>query len=659
MEDLIELHEMSKIPNPRFENEHFFGIMICLTIPYSRDLAVIDGQQRLVTTALLLAALRDVLNSGEVESERDTLEVELDEMLLIRHEGSPYLKLVERDHPAYQAIVYRERIPDEYEESSIVKNYEYFKERMLDLEMTVDQFMECLRRLYIVPVILDNRENDAQKVFESINSTGLNLTEGDKIRNYMLMGYDDSEQENYYDRYWVKIDDGTIDMTDFIRDYLTAVTGTVPSFKNVYSSFKIHTKKEKRDDESFEKLFKELLRYSRYYKYIESGNLDRISKKASMLMYRINHQQTTVVYPFLMRILDCHESGFFSTKEVEEILSIVENYILRRALCRFPSSTLGWVFRNLFQTLVKDDSEDLIEKLKYDLLEREGSAEYPRDDIVRLHLSENNLYSNYTACTHALAVMEHASRDTVDTLKRITDKELTVEHVMPQRLPREWIEHLGYDYKEIHEKWLHKIGNLTLTAYNSSYSNRSYEFKRDLKETGFKESRLWLNRMMAENEKWTDDVMKERNELLVERFLEVMPEFNTTYEPPILVDGLIIRSLDMDDDMFRNVVVSGFVFDNVTYVASSGIDAYVQMLKMFYDLDPVKFRNYVKNKEDDLWMRIDFEKAEEWNMTEIGSGIWTFRNMGNITKAKFLRGFSALYGFELNSMGFIAKKRGS
>lgn len=661
-DDILDIHKVSEISDSDDKyKKHFFGIVICLIDQHTGHRAIIDGQQRVTSVALLLAAIRDALVNGEIESQDDKLGDKIDRRLRDQDDGTIFIRPIEKDRIVYNAIITNDLILDEYAGSNVLTNYSYFKKRILELEgITIDQFMECLKNLSIVPIHLSSMDDDAQKVFESINSTGLSLTEGDKIRNYMLMNHNPEDQKRYYERYWTKIDDGHIDTTRFIRDYLTAVTGNIPRLNNVYDDFKRYAKFRRINEKSFVELFEELVQYSRYYRNLEKNSLDYISNDASVLMFRINYQQATVVYPFLMQTLNYHDANNLTDEEVVEVLGITENYILRRGLCKLPTNTLNKVFNNLFHTLIKDDSGSFAERLKYALLKREGTARYPEDGEVFYHLTETDLYHSRTVCTHALAAMEHANRDSQDTLMRIADGKLTVEHVMPQTLSKEWIEQLGEDYKKVHETWLHRLGNLTLTAYNSKYSNKPYEFKRDIEDSGFRESRLWLNRMMAENDKWTEDLIQERNVLLANRFLKVIPELATSYKPPITADDSVEYSLDEDDNEFYGIQVTGFLFDGERYVARNAIDAYIQILKMFYDLDPYKFAAIEREKEPGRiggWMASDPVKAKEWGYTEFAPGIWICKGMDNPTKARFLRQVATSYDFEFGDIAFIAKRK--
>ncbi len=661
-DDLVDIFKMSEIINSEIKyKKHFFGIVLCLRDLYSGDRTIIDGQQRVTSVALLLAAIRDALLDGLIESSNNNLSEQIDRKLKDQDDDTIFIRHTEKDRPIYEAIIYRDPIPDEYETSNFVSNYDYFKKRILGLkDMTIDQFMDCLSRLYIVPIHLNNTDDDAQKVFESINSTGLDLTEGDKVRNYMLMNHSPKDQEKYYKRYWTKIDDGSFDMTRLVRSYLTAVTGNRPSMYEVYDEFKKYTKFLRTTEESFIELFEDMLKYTNYYKCIGNSDLSQVSDEASQIMYRINYHGAGVVYPFLMRVLDYHESGNLSDEEVVEVLGIVENYLLRRAICELRTQSVGYSFSNMFHTLIKDDSGSFADRLKYALLAKEGAPRYPRDEEVLYHLNETDLYFRRTACTHALAMIESANKDTEDTLKRIADGKLTVEHVMPQTLSKEWKEHLGENYKEIHKTWLHRLGNLTLTAYNTSYSNKPYEVKRNLERTGFVESRLHLDRMMAENETWTEELIEERNAYLAERFMDVMPEFTTAYEPPVTVGDSMEFSLSREDSEFFGIKVTGFVFDGEIHAAKSAMDAYIQILKILYNLDPVKFENIKNDKGPGRiggWMTSDSVKAEEWGYIKILPDVWICKNMDNSTKVKFLRQILTFYGLEFDEVAFIARKK--
>lgn len=656
-DDILDIHKVSEMPGSEGKyKKHFFGIVICLIDQQTGHRAIIDGQQRVTSVALLLAAIRDAVLDEKIESEDDRLASKIDRRLKDQDYGTVFIKPIEKDRIVYDAIMTHDIILDEYAGSNILINYNYFKERVLKLDdITIDQFIECLDNLYIVPIHLSSLDDDAQKVFESINSTGLSLTEGDKIRNYMLMNHSPADQERYYKRYWTKIDDGAIDTTRFIRDYLTAGTGNIPRLNNVYDDFKKYAKFRRITEEAFVELFEELVQYSRYYHNLQENNLNHISENASLLMFRINYQRATVVYPFIMKILNYHETGNLTDEEVVDVLGVIENYILRRAICKLPTNTLNKVFSGIFYSLIRDDSGGFAERFKYSLLRREGTARYPRDEEVFYHLTETDLYNTRTVCTHVLATIEHANRDSQDTLERIEDGKLTVEHVMPQTLSKEWIGHLGENYREVHDVWLHRLGNLTLTAYNSKYSNKSYEFKRNLEDSGFRESRLWLNRIMAESETWTEDRIRERNTILADRFLKVVPELVTSYEAPIAVDDSVIYSLEEADNEFYGIQVTGFLFDGERYAARSAIDAYTQILRMFYDQDPVKFTTLMNEKGSSLWMSSDSVKAKAWGYDEIAPGVWTSKDMDNPRKARFLRQFAAFFGMEFDDIAFIVK----
>lgn len=661
-EDIIDVLKLSKTSGPEYRHrKHFFGSIIYMIDQDTDARIIIDGQQRITTTALLLAAVRDSVIDGLITSDDPKLPDKLDRRLKDQDNGSIFIVPVEKDRAPYGAIINGEK-SDYDETSNVTVNYGYFKERLRTLsEITVDEFLEGIDKLYVMVIRLNSREDDAQMVFESINSTGLNLNEGDKIRNYLLMNHSVRDQKNYYEKYWRKIDDGSFELSSFFRDYQTAVSGKIPKWDETYLDFKKYTRG--RNDPVG--LFEEIVRYAGHYRTIVNGDLDRISKKASILMYRINIQNATVSYPFIMRILDANEKypNLLSNRDVEETLAVLENYILRRAICKIPTNALNKIFQNLFSSLTKDHGLDrFTDRLKYSLLEREGTSRFPLDKEVRMNLMEMEIY-NSRICSYVLSVIENANKDAGDTLARVYSGELSVEHVMPQKKSDAWREEIGNNYDEVHEVWLHRLGNLTLTAYNSEYSNRSYSEKRGLKDYGFMESGLRLNRMMKDNERWTEDIIGERNEKMAEDFIRFMPELRTTYVPPLEeVKGASEYTLEEDEEFFIGMNIKGYVFNGERHEASNGTQAFVSILREIYKIDPAKMTVIEKEKKRGqlgLWLLSNIEDTKNKHQYElIGPGIWIYKNVTHSGKAWFLKNIAERYGIESGDVAFIGAKSG-
>lgn len=656
-EDIIDVYKLSENPERR-HRKHFFGSIIYMIDQDTAAQVIIDGQQRITTTALLLAAIRDCVIDGLIISTDPKLPDKLDRKLKDQDNGKIFLSPVEKDRAPYNAVINREK--EDYDKTSnVTVNYDYFKERLRALrKITIDEFIEGVEKLYVMVVRLNSNEDDAQMVFESINSTGLNLNEGDKIRNYLLMKHDVKEQKIYYEKYWRRIDDGSFDLSRFFRDYLTAISGQIPKRDKTYLEFKKHT----RDLDSVES-FEEIVRYAGHYRSIVNGDLNYISKKASVLMYHINVQNATVSYPFIMRVLDANKGSpdLLSNKDVENILAILENYLLRRSICKIPTNALNSIFQNLFNNLTKKHGSDgFADRLKYSLLTKEGSSRYPLDKEVMTNLAEMDIYYS-GVCPYVLSVVENANRDAGDTLMRVHGGELSVEHVMPQKKSDAWRKEIGDDYDEVHERWLHRLGNLTLTAYNSEYSNRPYSEKRGLKDHGFMESGLRLNGMMKNNEHWTEAVINERNEKMAEDFIRFMPEFSTTYvPPPEEVRGASEYTLEEDEGFFIGMKIRGYVFNGKRHEASNGVKVFVSLLREIYKIDPTKFMVIERKKgrgQLGLWLLSDLKDTKNKHQYEqIGPDIWVYRESDNSGKAWFLKGIMSLYDIDLKDVALIGTK---
>ncbi len=659
-EDIIDILKLSKISKPEYRHrKHFFGSIIYMIDQDTDARIIIDGQQRITTIALLLAAIRDCVIDGPVVSTDPKLPDKLDRKLKDQDNGNIFIIPIEKDRAPYTAIMNREK--ESYDEASnVTVNYNYFKERLQTLsEMTIDEFLEGIDKLYVMVIRLNSREDDAQMVFESINSTGLNLNEGDKIRNYLLMNHNVREQRIYYEKYWRRIDDGSFDLSRFFRDYQTAISGKIPKRDETYLDFKKYT----RGQNDPVKLFEDIVRYAGHYRAIVKEDLDHISKRASALMHRINVQNATVSYPFIMRVLDANKEypDLLSNKDTEEVLEVLENYMLRRSICKIPTNALNKVFQNLFSNLTKIHGLNrFADRLRYSLLVKEGSSRYPLDKEVRINLIEMEIYHN-RICSYVLSVIENANKDAGDTLTRVYNGELSVEHVMPQKKSDAWKDEIGDNYDAVHETWLHRLGNLTLTAYNSEYSNRPYSEKRGLKDLGFMESGLRLNGMMKDNERWTEDVISERNEKMVEDFIRFMPELRTIYvPPPEEMRGVSEYTLEEDEEFFTGMNIKGYIFKGKRYETRNGAQAFVSLLREAYKIAPTKMMAIEKEKgrgQLGLWLLSDLEDTKNKHQyKQIGPDLWVCKDVSHSDKARFLKRIMALYDIEPGDVAFIGTK---
>ncbi len=631
---------------------HFFGSIIYMIDQNTGKFQIIDGQQRIVTTALLLAAIRDLLKSGDIVSEDPGLASKIDGML-VNSKHQAFIEPVKKDVDAYNAIILG-RTGDNVWGSNLQTNYELFKKmlRSLDGNIAVDDLYRSIEGFQVIVIMLNNQDDDPQAVFESINSTGLRLNEGDKIRNFLLMNLEPEKLDELYDEYWAKIENNVGDLSAFFKDYLTAMEGKVPVSNHVYQSFQEYVGNMKGDTEG---MFKELLSYSEIYRAILSHDLSTVSIEASRIMHRINHMGYTVSYPFIMRILDAQRSGRISESDTESILEAVENYLIRRAICDAPTNALKAVLNTLFADLDKQDtSTDAPGKVRHILFKKEKNQRYPRDLEVIDGLSKLDIYKSKKLCSCLLSILEGRNKDSGDILTRIESKDpsdrLTIEHVMPQNETEEWRAEIGDRYDEIHDEWLHRLGNLTLTSYNSEFGCRSFAEKKNLQPGGLGNSPLNLNQCFRTIDTWDENAIMKRNEELVEEFVKAMPELTLGFIP----SGKLELTLDNDSEAFNKFVVEGYSFRGNPHGCRNGVEAYLGLMKELYDCDPGRMVAAANKKAaGTLGNRLRHGSTSDAGYKEFVPGLYVSTGMNQPEKVKLLRKAAKLQGVDPTELAFI------
>lgn len=505
-DDLVKV-----IKNKR--RSHFFGSLVSVYEPSGRntEFLVIDGQQRLTTVSLLLLAMYNLIKSGIITPKDAYLDKQIYEDFLVDkyqpEETRIKLKPVKNDQKAFGKLFNDAR--EHIRESNLTTNYNYFYERIQKQEISIDELFDAICRLEIINITLNNEDNP-QLIFESLNSTGLDLSEGDKIRNFILMGLPSKEQDEYYDKYWNRIEECTkYDVSSFVRDYLSIKQLAIPSQKKIYISFKDYVDQKSIETE---KLLKDLLAYAKRYEILLCGGTE--NKALDACIYRLNRLETTVTRPFFLEVLRLYDENKFDISEVSEIFLITENYLFRRAICDLPTNALNKIFSTLHREITRYEGNDLgyVEKFKYALLSKKDRARFPDDDEFAERFTERPIYQMNSK--NKIYIMErlenYSTLEDKDVYGHCDDGTYSIEHIMPQHLTPAWIKVLGEDYEEIHEMWLHRIANLTLTAYNSKYSNSTFEEKKSMKN-GFEDSGIRMNTYIVKKDRWTLSELEERN----------------------------------------------------------------------------------------------------------------------------------------------------
>lgn len=513
--DIVEMQRKGKAG-------HFVGSIVNIAeqaMPTGvQKYMIIDGQQRMTTLTLLLLALRDYAIKNPSDT---TINARRIDNMLLKNEyesGDERYKLLltETDRDILISLVEEKPISESIR-SRLIENYIFFANKLADKEIQPAEVYESIGKLQIVNITLDRAVDDAQAIFESLNSTGKELSESDLIRNYVLMGLEPSEQTYVYEHLWRPMEQlfiyetqGTV-MDAFFRHYLTMKLSRIPKQGRVYEEFKLyHLNCE---FGTIRELCQDLLEYAKYYTNIVfKRNSDTDLKK---LYEDIIDLRMEVSYPFLLKIHhDCRE-GLITSDELKEILRLCISYVLRRAICEIPTNSMNKTFATLKNYIRPDD---YLNSVKAFFVMQDTYKEFPDNEKFEGAFENRDIY-NMRARNYILSRLEN-----FDNKAPIIIENYTIEHIMPQNknLSLEWQADLGAEWQDVQKKYLHTIGNLTLTAYNSEMSDRPFLEKMDM-PGGFKESALRLNKYVVLQNRWNQKHIQERAKELAKKAESIWP----------------------------------------------------------------------------------------------------------------------------------------
>ncbi|MCQ2881913.1 DUF262 and DUF1524 domain-containing protein [Helicobacter pylori] len=483
-------------------NGHFIGSILYVRDgnTHSSPLLIIDGQQRLTTITLLLIALR---NHSNDEYKRKKIESYL---INNNKDGDKKFRLIlsESDKDTLLSLIDKNKRKPSEPSVKIVENFELFEKWISENTGKLETIFKGLEKLMIVWIALEKEKDDPQLIFESMNSKGIELTQTDLIRNYIVMETEGEKQEDFYNQYWRAMEEDfkqneTL-FNRFVRHYLTIKTGEIPNIKRVYEAFKHYQQKEGIE---IEDLLKDLQKYCGYFCQIAfKKEADKDLNKALSFLVDL---EMDVVYPLLLELYSDYSDGVLSKQDFIPIIALTESYLCRRAVCGFGSNGLNKIFPSFTKKINKDQYLESIEAHFLSLEKTTGK--FPKDSEFRDSLITIDFY-HFKKNKYFLERLEN-----FDTKEPVDTQKCNTEHIMPQILTFEWERDLGENFKAIHEKYLHTIGNLTLTGYNSEYSNNSFQEKRDM-ENGFKQSSLKLNQGLKNLESFGEkEIEKRANDL--------------------------------------------------------------------------------------------------------------------------------------------------
>lgn len=494
---------------------HFIGSIVYIQeglyqVTESPSLLVIDGQQRLTTVSLLLEALARHLGDTEPVKGFSARKIRNYYLLNPEEDGEQAFKLIltQTDKDTLLAVMQQKPWPADYS-IRVKTNFEYFMELVGELGSDLPALCKGLGKLIIVDIALNRDQDNPQLIFESMNSTGRELSQADLIRNFVLMGLEPKHQTKLYQDHWrpMEIAFGqeayAAHFDSFMRRYLTMKTGTIPNVGKVYDAFKEYARPQIASS-GVDALVADLHAHARYYCAMALGK--ETDKELAEAFHDLRELRVDVAYPFLLQLYHDYDHGLLSHDDFLQAVRLVESYVFRRAVCGIPTNSLDKTFVNLTRSIKQDRYLESI--MAYFLLQR-SYRRFPADDEFKRALKERDLY-NFRNRTYWLRRLENFGRK-----ERVNVAEYTIEHIMPQNenLSQAWRQELGPDWQRVHQTWLHTLGNLTLTGYNSEYSDRPFAQKRDM-PGGFRESPLRLNEGLGSVQRWDEAAIRERAEKL-------------------------------------------------------------------------------------------------------------------------------------------------
>lgn len=503
-------------------NGHFIGSILYVRVDdtHSSPLLIIDGQQRLTTITLLFIALRNH-SSDEVKILEKFSHKKIESYLINSDkDGDKKFRFIlsESDKDTLLSLIDKDRRKPSEPSLKIVENFKLFEKWIRKNTDKLETIFKGLEKLMIVWIALKKEKDDPQLIFESMNSKGIELTQTDLIRNYIIMETEVEKQEDFYNQYWRAMEEDFKQskkqsekqskredlFNKFVRHYLTIKIGKIPNEKRVYEAFKRYQQERGIETEA---LLQDLQKYCGYFcRIVFKKEADKDLNKALSFLVDLERD---VIYPLLLELYSNYRDGVLSTQDFISIIYLTESYICRRAVCGIPSNGLNKFFPSFTK---KIDKKQYLKSVEEHFGSLTGNQKFPNDFEFKDSFITKELYGrNKTKKKKTKYFLERL--ENFNTKEPVDTQKCTIEHIMPQTLNLEWERDLGGNFQAIHDKYLHTIGNLTLTGYNEKYSNNSFQEKRDM-EKGFKQSSLKLNQSLKDLESFGEkEIEKRANDL--------------------------------------------------------------------------------------------------------------------------------------------------
>lgn len=504
-------------------NGHFIGSIVYVeselsSVSTPSSLLVIDGQQRVTTVSLLLEALARAVGADEPEDGFSARKIRNYYLTDPEESGDRRFKLIltQNDRITLLSLVGQEPMPADVS-IRVMENFNHFVMRIAQLGGDLQNLCRGLAKLMVVEVALQRGQDNPQLIFESMNSTGLALSQADLIRNFVLMGLEKKEQTRLYQFYWRPMEERFGQeayewaFDGFMRHYLTLKTRRIPKVDDVYREFKVYLATL---NLSVEAVLADLLAHAGYYAAMALKQ-EKDPALAGAFSDLLRELTVDVSHPLLLELYDDYTKGILAKADFLAAIRLITAYVLRRAVCGVPTNTLNTTFASFGQNL---DKAHYLDSIRARFLSRLGRTRFPDDAEFSHGLKHNPLYRS-RALKFMLRHLENEGRK-----EWVAVAEYTIEHILPQNkdLSEAWRTDLGERWQDVQATWLHTLGNLTLTGYNSEYSDRPFLEKRDMKG-GFAESPLRLNQDLGKLSLWNEDTIQRRGDRLAQQALRIWP----------------------------------------------------------------------------------------------------------------------------------------
>ena len=642
------LHDIIETGRNDKTNAHFIGSIVYVhddvyTASGLTELTIIDGQQRLTTITLIYIALYRLAK----ELNNPMLVSRIQKTYLINEfapeEEKLKLKPTENNKEALRHILNSTDAEEFKGYSKIIENFEYLRS-----VITADNFetvQRGLSKLIFVDIALDRQKDNPQRIFESLNSTGLELSQADLIRNYILMGLSRSNQDRIYKSYWEVIEknakDETLNKTrvsEFIRDYLTLMNKEIPNKGDVYFKFKEKYPTTTIDD--LELVLGELKSLVKYYNKLTNPRNESDKDIRTQLEY-INRLEINVAFPFLMKVYEDYSNDIIDKFTFIAVLSLVQSFSFRRFIIGLPTNALNKIFMGLYD---KVEPNNYLLSIQKSLLQRSGVQRFPRNPETINALKEKDVY-NIKPKNRTYLFERLENYQNMEPVVFEGNSDITVEHIFPQNPDPKWKIELGADeYNLIKEYYLDTIGNLTLSGNNGKLGNKPFLEKKVMnneeKEQGYIFSRLWLNRDLKEKTKWDKIEIEERANAITERFLKIWELPDIQIELEATSDEINI--FDAEDPKYKKLEYA--IFFNQKLEITQVAKLYIEVFKQLFDLQPETF--FTSEIGERLSLTKNPETSGLRQAVPISETYFIESNIDNMGKFDRIKQALTIFGFE-------------